>query len=314
MGGNVTLPSPYFRTFQLDRFLSSRYRYCCLRGSATTVRAPHNLSSVHKSFLGFPVVFLSENFFSHTTTLSPQQQLHSSHRNNRNRHRNRERRRRRNLRRAENRAAVENRAPFPGVHDAGHRADLGPMDLGNRAPVVADMRHDEGWGYGGFENRALAPAEAPPASQDDQVAAYYDYYIRTEGQADIIRPLIALAVRQMGPSCLFSVSAFPMQAANGPAWVDDHHINSYGDHALARMTVALAVFQWGLRAQIRMTARRSLPAAAPPPPQQQMPYPAYAPPDTPGAAPYGEAGPHQYGYPAFEPPPAGPYDHAPYQQ
>ncbi|KAK1781443.1 heterokaryon incompatibility protein-domain-containing protein [Copromyces sp. CBS 386.78] len=232
----------------------------------------------------------------------------NDNRNNRNRHRNRERRRRRNLRRAENRAAVENRAPFPGVHDAGHRADLGPMDLGNRAPVVADMRHDEGWGYGGFENRALA--EAPPASQDDQVAAYYDYYIRAEGQADIICPLIALAVRQMGPSCLFSVSACPMQAANGPAWVDDHHINSYGDHALARMTVALAVFQWGLRAQIRMTARRSLPA--PQPPQQQMPYPAYAPPEARGAAPYGEAGPHHYGYPA--PPPAGPYHHAPYQQ
>ncbi|KAJ4412922.1 hypothetical protein N0V85_003637 [Neurospora sp. IMI 360204] len=213
-----------------------------------------------------------------------------------NNHNNRNRNRRRNRRRVENPAGDENR-PGALAPAAGRRVENeGRVDLENRAPAPADIRHLEGWGYVDFENRALAR----PALEADYDVARIDQSISAEGEADTIRPLIALAVRQMGPSCLFWVSAGPIQAANGQMWDSDHHVKAHGDQALAKMTVALAVHKWGQRAQISMTARPPPPA---PQPQQQMAY--SAPPAAPHAAPYGEYYQPPHHYPA--PPAPAPY-------
>ncbi|KAK3486831.1 uncharacterized protein B0T23DRAFT_234479 [Neurospora hispaniola] len=248
---------------------------------------------------------------------------HHHHHNNRNHNHNRLRDRRRNRGRVASPASVEDRAP---PLAAGHHIESwGLVDQENRAPAPADIRHVEGWGQVDFGNRVLA--EARPVPEDDYDAATFNQSINAEGEADIIRPLITLAVRQMGPSCLFWVSAGPMQAADDPTWIADHHVKAHGDQALARMTVALAVHKWGRGAQISLTAR---PPSPPPPPDVIPPPPApqhhyAAPPVAPGVAPHqGEyyyPPPREEYYPPpqeeyYPPPhhyPADPYAPAPYQ-
>ncbi|EAA30847.1 hypothetical protein NCU05823 [Neurospora crassa OR74A] len=205
---------------------------------------------------------------------------HNHHHHHHNRNHNHLRDRRRNRGRVANPAGVEDRAP---PLAAGHHVENRDLvDHENRAPVApADIRHVEGWGQVDFGNRVLAR----PVPEDDYDVATFNQSISAEGEADIIRPLITLAVRQMGPSCLFWVSAGPLQAADGPTWIADHHVKAHGDQALARMTVALAVHKWGRGAQISLTARPPPPPPdVAPPPAPQPHYP--APPVVPGAAPH----------------------------